>query len=100
MALLCACFTRDDQWAEEEAPFRKCRRAKVLARLFRRDDLAKWERLRACTPLWEHAHDDGQHPELLLPGQEKRKHRDSRVGPDAHRDELGRGVIGSTAALR
>ena len=54
---------------------------------------AKWERLSAAAPPWEHAHDDGQHPELPLLGQEKRKHRDARVGRDAHRDELCRGVL-------
>ena len=48
------------------------------------------ERLHAAL---EHAHDDGQHPELPLLGQEKRKHRDARVGRDAHRDELCRGVL-------
>ena len=40
----------------------------------------------------EHAHDDGQHPELPLPGQEERKHRNARVGRDADRDE-GRGRV-------
>ena len=35
----------------------------------------------------EHSHKDCQHPELPLPGQKERKHRDARVGRDADRDE-------------
>ena len=84
----------DDHGAEEgRALAADVEEAKVFARLFRRDDLCKVgaaERLHAAL---EHAHDDSQHPELPLPGQEKRKHRDARVGRDAHRDELCRGVL-------
>ena len=79
----------DDHGAKEgRALAADVEEAKVFARLFRRDDLCKVgaaERLHAAL---EHAHDDGQHPELPLLGQEKRKHRDARVGRDAHRDEL------------
>ena len=41
----------------------------------------------------EHPHDDGQHPELPLPGQKERKHRDARIGRDTDRDELRRGIL-------
>ena len=76
----------DDHGAEEGRTLAAdVEEAKVFARLFRRDDLCKVgaaERLHAAL---EHAHDDGQHPELPLLRQKERKHRDARVGRDAHR---------------
>ena len=68
------------------------KQAEVFAGFFRRGDLGKVGAAKGLHAALEHAHDDGQHPELPLPGQEERKHRNARVGRDADRDE-GRGRV-------
>ena len=83
----------DDHGAQERGPLAAdVKQAEVFAGFFRRDDLGKVGAAEGLHAALEHAHDDGQHPELPLPGQEERKHRNARVGRDADRDE-GRGRV-------
>ena len=49
----------------------------VLARFFRRDDLGKMAPAQRLDAALEHAHHNGQHPELPLVLQEKGKQRNA-----------------------
>ena len=84
----------DDHRPEEGCPLAAdVEKPEVLARLLRRDDLCKVGAAEGLHAALEHPHDDGQHPELPLLGQKERKHRDARIGRDADRDELRRGIL-------
>ena len=84
----------DDHGAQEGCPLAAdVEQAEILARLLRRDDLGKVGAAERLHTALEHAHDEGQHPELPLLGQEERKQRDARIGRDADRDEGGGRIL-------